>query len=322
MKSKSNYIAIALIVSAVGTCALRGFGRVSLLPDKNVSSLTGTGSSFRGEDMPKEKRTTHPIQEEVTQKKNATNFQKANHPHPIVKGISNVRGNLPAEYEGRIKMSGEAVKRGPEEIYRKDESLMSIAPRGLRMGDMIDVQISESVIAWEGGFLNLNSNQMEAPVRGTFQEKNTGTVWVLMGEARLDPRTDRVSIRWSRMRKDASDPQEYSFEGVSMGEDGAMGLQGEVHSKEGLLFAGEVISAGAAGMTEAGLDKRESLRTGEMVETKSESNLIKRALIAALGKTGERFSDKLKSSQRFSFVRGPVRTQVLITKSLSQSGGF
>ena len=278
---KSNCIAIALIVSGTAVSAFRAFGRVSLLPDKNVSSLTGTDPIFRGEDMPKVKRTTHPIQEEVTPKRNAPNFQKANHPHPIVKGISNVRGNLPEEYEGRIKERGEASKRGPEEIYRKDESLMSIAPRGLRMGDMIDVQISESVIAWEGGFLNLisnsnvNSNQMEAPVRGTFQEKNTGTVWVLIGDARLDPRTDRVSIRWSRMRKETSDQREYSFEGVSMGEDGALGIKGEVHSKEGLLFAGEVISAGAAGMTEAGLDKRESLRTGEMVETKSESNLIK-----------------------------------------------
>jgi len=119
------------------------------------------------------------------------------------------------------------------------------------------------------------------------------------------------------MRKDATDPREFTFEGVSMGEDGALGLKGEVHSKEGLLFAGEVISAGAAGMTEAGLDKRESVRTGELIDTKSESNLIKRALIAALGKTGERFSDKLKSSQRFSFVRGPLKTRVLITKSLS-----
>lgn len=233
---------------------------------------------------------------------------------PVPKSINPPsRGNLPEFYSFQKSGSeGRRIEGGV--IVRKDSSLMEVSPQGMRMGDVLDVEIIDSVIAWEGGW----SGDAEAPVRGIFRDKSGMSAWVLLGDARLDGRTERVVVRWRALRRESADPREYEFEGVSLGGDGAVGLLAEIHSREALYFAGEVVAAGASGMTEAGIERRESPKTGELLEVKSESNLFKRAMISALGKTGERLSERMRSSPKFGFVQGPIRTKVLVTKSLKQ----
>ncbi|MFZ3231736.1 MAG: TrbI/VirB10 family protein [Pseudobdellovibrio sp.] len=204
-------------------------------------------------------------------------------------------GNLPSEYLFNHKAI--SIEESPIVI---PSNKAGIKFRDLKTGDLITARIQESVFAFQ---------ESKSPVRALI---TSGILKgsILIGEASLERNSKRIQIEFKRFR----DPQAkdiFQIQASAMDQKGILGLEGELISNEAKYFSAEVISAGAAGYADSTISRSQN-SFGNTVENQSEDSFTKKALTAALSKTADRFSEKLKQAPEYSILEGPIEIQILI----------
>lgn len=205
-------------------------------------------------------------------------------------------GNLPNYYLVRGHFSSE---NSPVVLPSQKQNVKS---NDLLSGEVIRAEIKESLIAF---------NDAKAPVRAVISSgKLKGSV--LIGEATLEKNSKRILIDFRKLRAINSN-QNYDVIGYALDEKGILGLEGNLISGEDKYFAAEFLSAAAAGVADASIERNQNAY-GNYVEKPSTDTLAKKALVSALSTTTNHFSEKLKKAPEYSVLEGTFELQVLITE--------
>jgi hypothetical protein len=202
--------------------------------------------------------------------------------------------NLPLEYRYNnhfvIEESPIVVPTGKMGIKFKD----------LRPGDLTTATIKESVFAFQDSKAPVRAIITSGPLKGS----------IFIGEANLEKNSKRILIEFKKFR-DPNIKDNYSVIASAMDSKGILGLSGTVISNEESYFAAEVIAAGAAGYADSTI-QRDQNAFGNSVDNRSTDTFAKKAIVAGLSKTAERFSEKLKQAPEYSVLEGPIQIQILI----------
>lgn len=208
-------------------------------------------------------------------------------------------GNLPSYYVGS---RGTSFAENPV-IVPQNRSVRRMD--GLNPGDVLDASIRESVIAFADS---------KAPVRALVR-KGVLKGMILLGEATLEKNSKRILVSFTKVRK-ANESEPYSLQASALDLEGILGLVGKVESGEGLYFGAEILAAGAAGYADATVERKETL-TG-YADAPTLANASRKAIAAALGRTADRFSDKLRSVPEYAVLKGPVDIKIIVTDDVVQ----
>jgi hypothetical protein len=210
------------------------------------------------------------------------------------KKSSHAAGNLPSEYLTHKSIS---IEESPIVL---PTNKAGIKFKDLKPGDLTSATIQESVFAFQ---------ESKAPVRALITSGILkGSVFI--GEASLEKNSKRILIEFKKFR-DPYSKEIFQVQAAAMNDKGILGLEGKLISNEGKYFAAEVAAAGAAGYADSTIN-REQNAFGNSSDVKSEDTFAKKALVSALSKTADRFSEKLKQAPEYSVLEGPISIQILI----------
>lgn len=205
-------------------------------------------------------------------------------------------GNLPSYFSGRGHFTTE---NSPVILPTQKQNIKS---NDLQSGEVIFAEIKESLIAF---------NDAKAPVRAVISSgKLKGSV--LIGEATLEKNSKRILIDFKKLRTTGGN-QNYDVTAYALDNKGILGLEGNLISGEGKYFAAEFLSAAAAGVADASIERNQNAY-GNYVEKPTGDTLAKKALVSALSTTTNHFSEKLKKAPEYSVLEGTFEIQVLITE--------
>lgn len=234
------------------------------------------------------------VKESVSKKELVTN-QKVAHRKPQAY-IQPTTGNLPSYLISRGHFSSE---NSPIVLPTQKQSIKS---NDLLSGEVITAEVKESLIAF---------NDAKAPVRAIIKSGKLKDS-VLIGEATLEKNSKRILIDFKKLRT-INGNQNYDVVGYALDEKGILGLEGNLVSDEGKFFAAEFLSAAAAGVADASIERNQNAY-GNYVENPTGDTLAKKALVSALSTTTNHFSEKLKKAPEYSVLEGTFYIQVLITE--------
>lgn len=204
-------------------------------------------------------------------------------------------GNLPLEYAG--SNSSFSIEESPIVVPINRTGVKFSA---IKSGDLIHATIQESVFAFEDSKSPVRALITSGELKGS----------ILIGEANLEKNSKRILLEFKKFR-DPIQKDIFQIQASAMDEKGILGLVGNLVSNEGKYFAAEVISAGAAGYADSTISRSQN-SLGNQVEVQSEDTFVKKALTAALSKTADRFSEKLKRAPEYSILEGPISIQILV----------
>ena len=205
-------------------------------------------------------------------------------------------GNLPAYYIGRGHF---ALENSPVVLPAQKQNIKS---NDLNSGEVIIAEIKESLIAF---------NDTKAPVRAIIKSGKLKDS-ILIGEATLEKNSKRILIDFKKLRTIIGN-QNYEVTAYALDEKGILGIEGKLISGEDKYFAAEFLSAAAAGVADASIDRSQNAY-GNYVEKPSTDTLTKKALVGALSTTTNHFSEKLKKAPEYSILEGTFEIQILITE--------
>lgn len=222
-----------------------------------------------------------PIQKKVTKAKSS-----------IRSAVASTIANIPSEYlvsHHRESNNSELIQppKGASEVFR-----------GIKVGDILEVKVSHSVIAFP---------DEKAPVVGVVDSGQLSG-FRFVGESYLEKNTKRIFINISRL---VMGQQIYELKGVGVSSEGQPGLTGEYHSREAEYFAGDFIASFAAGYFD-GLVPRKTNVFGQLETDSSVDSAVKKGLASGALSTADRFREKLKKVPEFSEIKGPFNLKILI----------
>lgn len=218
------------------------------------------------------------------------------------KALIQLVGNLPSEYSATNPAF--SIEESPIVLPLNKMGLKFSA---IKSGDLIQATIQESVFAFQDS---------KSPVRALITSGELkGSIFI--GEASLEKNSKRIQIEFKKFRDPAA-KDIFSLQASAMDNKGILGVVGNLVSNEGKYFAAEVISAGAAGYADSTISRTQNL-LGSTSEVPSEDTFAKKALTAALSKTADRFSEKLKQAPEYSILEGPVPIQILVIEQPTQN---
>lgn len=205
-------------------------------------------------------------------------------------------GNLPSYYIGRGHFN---VENSPIILPAQKQNIKS---NDLLSGEVIVAEVKESLIAF---------NDAKAPVRAIIKSGKLKDS-ILIGEATLEKNSKRILIDFKKLRTGFGN-QNYEITGYALDKKGILGLEGNLISGEDKYFAAEFLSAAAAGVADASIDRNQNVY-GNYVEKPTTDTLAKKALVGALSTTTNHFSEKLKKAPEYSILEGTFEIQILITE--------
>lgn len=205
-------------------------------------------------------------------------------------------GNLPIYYLSRGHFT---VENSPIVLPTQKQNIKS---NDLTAGEVIIAEIIESLIAF---------NDAKAPVRAIIKSGKLKDS-ILIGEATLEKNSKRILIDFKKLNTIAGS-QNYEVTGYALDKKGILGLEGKLISGEDKYFAAEFLSAAAAGVADASIERNQNAY-GNYVEKPSTDTLAKKALVGALSATTGHFSEKLKKAPEYSILEGAFEFQILITE--------
>lgn len=249
-------------------------GRVSLLPPP---------------ETPKESRSL-PVPKEAQSKPQTD--RRSNSRQPL-----DATGNLPQEYRSMVRTH----QTFESAIILPAQKIGQILPE-VHPGDLLEGEILESLIGFPDS---------KVPIRATVKRGQLQGA-IFLGEASLEKNSKRILLQFTKVRRDKSD-QVYQIAASGLSEDGTLGLTGVLNSGEATYFGAELLAAGAAGFSDSTIERGQNA-LGNYVEAPTLGNSTKRALAAAMTKTADRFSEKLKQVPEFVTLAGPTRIKILITE--------
>ena len=205
--------------------------------------------------------------------------------------------NLPIEYS--------LTRRG---VNTGDISTHIITPKeitgavlkDIRSGDILNAIITQSIKA---------SPSVPTPIRARVISKTLYNAFFL-GNATLDRELKRILISFNKIRLPSSSIT-YEVKADVLSPSGQVGLEGEYNSNEGLYFAGELLSAGAAGYTDSTIARQQTI-FGNYVDEPSALTSAKKGAATALSKSTERFAEKARSAPEYTEVEGGRLVQIII----------
>ncbi|MDG0816487.1 hypothetical protein [Bdellovibrio svalbardensis] len=208
---------------------------------------------------------------------------------PPRKAVStSVRGNLDKE----ILVISKYKVEDSAEITPKER--VGLKFKGLRVGEVLSAEITEEVTVYPDS---------KTPVRATVSSgKLKGAI--LVGEATLEKNSKKVLINFKQIRQNKGEDL-YQLAGYSL-------IEGEYHSNEKKFFIAEFLSAAAAGIADASINRSQNV-LGNYVEEPSLDTTGKKALGAALNKSAERLAEKQRSAPEFTVVGEVTGISILIT---------
>lgn len=205
-------------------------------------------------------------------------------------------GNLPNYFLGRGYFSSENTP-----VINPSQK-QNVKSNDLQSGEVVRAEIKESLIAF---------GDTKAPIRAVITSgKLKGSI--LIGEATLEKNSKRILIDFKKLRTTSSN-QNYDLVGYALDYKGILGLEGNLISDENKFFAAEFLSAAAAGVADASIERNQNV-LGNYVENPSTDTVAKKALVSALSTTTNHFSEKLKKAPEYSVLEGTFEIQVLITE--------
>ena len=222
--------------------------------------------------------------------------QNAGNKHKKSAQIQFQNGNLPSYLVGRGHFTTE---NSPVILPTQKQNIKS---NDLLSGEVVFAEIKESLIAF---------NDAKAPVRAIIKSGKLKDS-ILIGEATLEKNSKRILIDFKKLRINSSN-QNYEVTGYALDQKGILGIEGELISDENKFFAAEFLSAAAAGLADASIERNQNA-LGNYVEKTSPDTLGKKALVSALSTTTNHFSEKLKKAPEYSILEGTFEIQVLITE--------
>lgn len=222
-----------------------------------------------------------PIQKKVTKSKSSGRS-----------AVASTIANIPNEYlasHQRESNNSELIQppKGASEVFR-----------GIKVGDILEVKVSHSVIAFP---------DEKAPVV-SIVDSGQLSGFRFVGESYLEKNTKRIFINISRL---VMGQQIYELKGVGVSSEGQPGLTGEYHSREAEYFAGDFIASFAAGYFD-GLVPRKTNVFGQLETDSSVDSAVKKGLASGALSTADRFREKLKKVPEFSEIKGPFNLKILI----------
>lgn len=125
---------------------------------------------------------------------------------------------------------------------------------------------------------------------------------ILIGEASLEPNSKNTVIVFNSLSSQ-SENQVFHLKGTAQ-------AQGEYHTNSDKLFVAEFLSAAAAGFVESSVQRDQGV-LGNYIEKPSVENHARRGVGEALGKSSERFKERVRSAREFSVLR-PTIIQALV----------
>lgn len=236
-----------------------------------------------------------PARKEVKSEQPASlpNQKKVTKPKSFSKSaITQSVANIPSEYLvsiNRESNSSELIQppKGSSEVFR-----------GIKVGDILEVKVSHSVIAFP---------DEKAPVVGIVDSGQLSG-FRFVGESYLEKNTKRIFINISRL---VMGQQIYELKGVGVSSEGQPGLAGEYRSREAEYFAGDFIASFAAGYFD-GLVPRKTNVFGQLETDSSVDSAVKKGLASGALSTADRFREKIKKVPEFSEIKGPFNLKILI----------
>lgn len=200
--------------------------------------------------------------------------------------------NIPNEY-----LVGSARQSTASELIQPPKGSIEIF-RGIRVGDILEVSVSHSVIAFP---------DEKSPVIGV-SDKGQLSGFRFIGESYLEANSKRIFVNFSRV---VIGQQIYDLKGVGVSAEGQPGLTGEYHSREAEYFTGDFIASFAAGYFD-GLVPRRTNAFGQIETDSTVDSAVKKGLSAGALSTADRFREKLKKVPEFSEIKGPFNLKILI----------
>lgn len=199
-----------------------------------------------------------------------------------------LKGNLDSE----ILVSSRYRVEDSSEIIPKER--IGLKFKGLRVGEVLTAEITEEVTVYP---------ESKTPVRAVVTAGRLKDA-LLVGEATLEKNSKKVLINFKQFRL-AKGEELYQLAGYSL-------IEGEYHSNEKKFFLAEFLSAAAAGVADASINRSQNV-LGNYVEEPSLDTTGKRALGAALNKSAERLAEKQRSAPEFTVIEGMTEISILIT---------
>lgn len=173
-----------------------------------------------------------------------------------------------------------------------------ITPKGLikhpslKPGMHLVVEIEHTVISFA---------ESKTPVIAKILNKGFDGM-VLIGEASLEPNSKNITITFNRL---SSQTENAVYQLL-----GSAHAEGEYHTNSDKLFVAEFLSAAAAGFVESSVQRDQGV-LGNYIEKPSVENHVRRGVGEALGKSSERFAERVRSAREFS-VLSPTIVHALI----------
>ncbi len=205
--------------------------------------------------------------------------------------------NLPLEYTNQIRLSKQ-LDISSHIITPKE--ITGAVLNEIRSGDILNAIITQSIKA---------SPSVPTPIRARVISKTLYNAFFL-GSATLDRELKRILISFNKIRLPSSSIT-YEVKADVLSPSGQVGLEGEYNSNEGLYFAGELLSAGAAGYTDATINRQQTI-FGNYVEEPSVESAAKKGAVSALSKSTERFAEKARAAPEYTEIEGGKIIQIII----------
>jgi hypothetical protein len=204
-------------------------------------------------------------------------------------------GNLPIEYQD----PGRFGFRANDNPVILPSTPKKQGFRSLPFGEVIDAEITESLIAFPDLRVPARAKVRRGPLSGS----------VFLGEAALEKNSKRVIIDFKKFRPLNSEVS-YSITAAALDFLGTYGIEGEYHSGEAKYFSAEFLASLAAGYSDAFVEKSVT-PYGQYVDVPDADNAAKKSVSNALSKTADRFAEKIRQTQEFTTVTGPISIQIL-----------
>lgn len=251
-------------------------------------SIVATAQSLPGEEIWSSNKTPNSKQEE---KAAPTKSFK-----PKAKATRLNNANIPKEYLTSHKRES-------------NQSLLIQAPKGtnevflgIKVGDIVNVLVRHSVIAFPDEKSPVISEVVSGPLRG----------YKLIGESYLEPNSKRIFININTV---ALGHHIYSTKAVGVSEEGQPGIVGKYHSREAEYFTGDFIASFAAGYFDSLVPRRTNV-FGQIEHDPTVDNAVKKGLANGALSTAERFRNKLKKVPEFSEVQGSFNLKIMILEQV------
>ena len=112
----------------------------------------------------------------------------------------------------------------------------------------------------------------------------------------------------------------YALKATGLAASGQVGLEGDYHTQEGLFFAAEILTAGAAGYADATTQRNQTL-LGTYQTAPTLANASKQGAVTALSKSAERFAERERTAPEYTEIEGGREIQIILEASPTESTG-